>query len=143
MERQPVVVKVSVLSADRSDHIIHQVINQVLKISQRCLLPLLVCQQHTFVLLELFLRIVQLPFHLVVPIFDSLKHTCVLVVLVLADLFFSLSDLLLFEVCQLSEVTSELLELVISLNRVLLVSAIAISAVVAQSDRFLNNLLKG
>ena len=89
------------LFSNCSDHIVDHIINQVLKISQRCFLTLLVCQESAFVLLELLFGIIELAFHLVVPIFDALQHTCVLVVLVLTNLLLSLCDLFLLEVCQL------------------------------------------
>ena len=63
--------------------------------------------------------------------------------LVLTDLFFSLGDLLLLKVCQLSEIASELFQFMIGLHSVLFIPTIAIRAVMAQGDRLLNDLFKG
>ena len=51
--------------------------------------------------MELLFGIIELPLHLVVPIFDTLQHASVLIVLVLANLLLCLCDLFFLEIGQL------------------------------------------
>ena len=130
------------LPPDGADNVVYGIVDQVFQVAKGRLLALLIGQVLGLVALELVLRFAELPRHLVVPFFDPLENALVLVVLVLPDLFLRLLDLLLFERGKLGEIARQLLELQVCLVRVLLVTAVAIHAVVAQRDRVLYDLLK-
>ena len=68
--------------------------------------------------------------HLIIPLLDAIKNARIFVIFVLPDLFLGLSDLLLFELCQLTVVARELFKFVISLRGVLFLDAITVRAIV-------------
>ena len=108
----------------------------------RRLLPFLVCHQYAFISLELCFGFPQLPSHLVIPLFDAIKDTCIFIIFVLSDLFLSLPDLLFLELCELTEAPSQLLDLVVGLRSVLFVDAVAVRAIVGQSHDFNDDLFE-
>ena len=106
------------------------------------MLTFLHIQKVAFVVLKLRLGIPQLSCHSIVPLFDALKHTLVLVVLVLADLFFRLFYLLFFEDGERCKIICQLFQPEVGLGRILLVTPVAIGHVVAQVDCLLHDLFE-
>ena len=97
VRRQPIVVKVSMLAPQRTYDFVDEVVHQVFQVRQRGVLPFLNIHEFALICLVLGLGFSQLGDHFVVPLFDTFKHALVFIVLVLANLLFSLLDLFLLE----------------------------------------------
>ena len=82
---------------DGANNFINKVIHKVLQIRECSLLALLVSKQGRLISLELVASFTQLTSHLVIPLFDALEHTFVLIILILSDLLLGLFDLILFK----------------------------------------------
>ena len=85
------------LFPDGANNFINQVIYEVFQIRECSLLSLLVSEQGRLISLELVASFTQLANHLVIPLFDSLEDTFVLIILILSYLLLGLFDLILFK----------------------------------------------
>ena len=84
----------------------------------------------------------QLACHLVIPLLDTVKYACILIILILPDLLLRLPDLLFFELGKLAVVARKLFDLVVRLRCVLLVHAVAVRAIVGEGYDLDNNFLE-